>query len=313
MNRLISLLYLRYQSLYIIVFSLQVRVCWHFLLHARATVRPFHVDGVSVYSLNHRGIVRKHVVETIIVNGTPVKLPFAQAWINLPSWLAEGLQGGVRAPGLTSSASVASASSRVPAAAIGRGSSSWYSGSEIVIHHNRAAGGGAAFAFPFAFHGDAGDSAAVECAALLQSVAVGEVGESDGAIRRAMAEESAEGGGDGAWREDDAGSDVASMDEKEPASQDGDNEKDATKTDKRKDKKKKKNCLWPIIDSPWSCETSWDCHGGTVCCDLILIKVCCSNGIMQPKPGDLIPVYIPIPGRGRTELDQIQPTSELGQ
>ncbi|CAN0553411.1 unnamed protein product, partial [Ectocarpus sp. 8 AP-2014] len=28
-----------------------------------------------------------------------------------------------------------------------------------------------------------------------------------------------------------------------------------------------------------ACETSWDCTGGMVCCDFVLLKVCCSNGI----------------------------------
>lgn len=81
----------------------QVRVSWNFVFDMRGTSRPLHVDGVSVYSLNVRGQVRKHVIEIIIVNGTPAKPPFAQAWINLPSWLAEGLKGGTAVPGLSSS------------------------------------------------------------------------------------------------------------------------------------------------------------------------------------------------------------------
>lgn len=49
--------------------------------------------------------------------------------------------------------------------------------------------------------------------------------------------------------------------------------------------------------APLECDTSFDCTGGLVCCDFLLVKVCCSNGIRQPKYGDLIPALVPIPGR----------------
>ncbi|CAN0601616.1 unnamed protein product, partial [Ectocarpus sp. 12 AP-2014] len=54
--------------------------------------------------------------------------------------------------------------------------------------------------------------------------------------------------------------------------------------------------MWPIdYKGPLACETSFDCTGGYVCCDLVVVKICCSNGVMQRKPGDLIPSLIPIP------------------
>ena len=56
-------------------------------------------------------------------------------------------------------------------------------------------------------------------------------------------------------------------------------------------------------DKWFGCDTSFDCTGGMVCCDFGLIKVCCSNGMRQPKFGDLVPSLIPIPGSGRNEND----------
>lgn len=53
----------------------------------------------------------------------------------------------------------------------------------------------------------------------------------------------------------------------------------------------------------FGCDTSFDCSGGMVCCDFGLVKVCCSNGVRQPKFGDLVPSFIPIPGSGRNEND----------
>ncbi|CAN0558918.1 unnamed protein product, partial [Ectocarpus sp. 12 AP-2014] len=74
----------------------QVRVTWHLVLDATPMVaRPVHLDGTSVYGLSTEGLVRRHDVETIIVNGTPVKPPFAQAWMQLPSWVTKGRSGGV--------------------------------------------------------------------------------------------------------------------------------------------------------------------------------------------------------------------------
>ncbi|CAN0346427.1 unnamed protein product, partial [Hapterophycus canaliculatus] len=61
-------------------------------------------------------------------------------------------------------------------------------------------------------------------------------------------------------------------------------------------KKEKKKGGWFGSNGPeLACETSWDCTGGMVCCDFVLLKVCCSNGIRQPKFGELIPSLVPIP------------------
>jgi hypothetical protein len=42
------------------------------------------------------------------------------------------------------------------------------------------------------------------------------------------------------------------------------------------------------------CETSYDCDYPLFCCDLLLAKVCCSNGAFAPIP-QRIPIPIPIP------------------
>ncbi|CAM9906626.1 unnamed protein product [Laminaria digitata] len=204
-----------------------------------------HVDGISVYSLDSKGLVRRHDLETIIVNGTPAKPPFAQAWLHPPSWITKGEAAAVLA---------------APLGVLGfptgwRSSPSALDGAEIV----------------------AGMVAATT--------------ERKPPTRASTRE--VEGGGEGkAW---DSGS------KKAPAGK--------TLTEKKDKKKKKKKGFWPIeYDGPLGCETSWDCTGGYVCCDLLVVRICCSNGVMQRKPGDLIPVLTPIPGRGRTELDQYEPT-----
>lgn len=72
---------------------------------------------------------------------------------------------------------------------------------------------------------------------------------------------------------------------------------------KAKTIKGKKKQGWFGLQNKLECDTSFDCTGGMVCCDFVLVKVCCSNGIRQPKFGDLVPSLVPIPGRGRNEND----------
>lgn len=290
-----------------------MRVCWHFVLDCTPVVsRPLHVDGISVYSLSIKGLVRRHDIETIIVNGTPAKPPFAKAWINLPAWVSKGLVGGGAAPGLSSSigAVLKTASPEVGAALVtGR-----TRGETGLCRRKRAR-----FA-PWGFL--ATDQH--ECSLFARSALVGTsaasfgVGGWQGGTRCA----SSEGlGAQGVSRGQKAltGSSERSGDSPAPSTKDdqeGENgpssssnkEGDRDDEDKKMPPKRrqKKKGFWPIeIDGPLGCETSWDCSGGYVCCDLIVVKICCSNGVMQPKPGDLIPALRPIPGRGRTDLDQI--------
>lgn len=344
----------------------KVRICWHFVLDARAAERPLHVDGISVYSLNSVGIVRKHAIETIIVNGTPVKPPFAQAWINLPSWLGEGLQGGaVRAPGLSSSIGLAPFRARTGREGVDTlGVFGGGTGEDRAIRSNLVATTTAAVATPFpvaplallyaslsfAFLQNGGQ---ILCALLISGSAVRELRSvagllpelsevslnpapsSDGlegkrlraqGYRSAVGVGRGEGGGGGAGAEDvekrsrvsspsegdwpSARHDAQNGDEGEQDTSNNNNNNDDSKENNENNdnnennaKKKKKKSLWPILDTPWGCETSFDCSASQVCCDFVVVKFCCSNGIMQPLPGDVIPVYIPIPGRGRIELD----------
>jgi hypothetical protein len=43
------------------------------------------------------------------------------------------------------------------------------------------------------------------------------------------------------------------------------------------------------------CETNYECEYPLFCCDLLLTKVCCSNGAFAPAPQGPIPIPIPIP------------------
>ena len=50
---------------------------------------------------------------------------------------------------------------------------------------------------------------------------------------------------------------------------------------------------------PETCEYIWDCEAPMDCCDFILFKTCCSNGLkipnLLPNEPELIPIPIPIP------------------
>jgi hypothetical protein len=58
---------------------------------------------------------------------------------------------------------------------------------------------------------------------------------------------------------------------------------------------KKKDGLFGL-SSPQQCETSYECDAPMVCCDLIVLSVCCSGGILTGLPGpSLQRRAIPIP------------------
>lgn len=309
----------------------QVRVIWHFVLDTRPVARPLHIDGISVYILNSQGLVRRHDIETIVVNGTPVKPPFAH--ISLPAWVSAGLPGGASAPGLTTWSGGGGAVATVDAGcsiysgryAVGASSYLHLNGQKEVPR----------FRAPFFASPPAAawrwsalqllQSAFLSSGAVLQSQAA-QFEMASASVLRSPTQGSALRGrhssnvgtfpaasdGLGATREGSAEQGEGSSSRTEEGEENDNDGAESSKKDKKKDngkktsekkKKKKKKGFWPIADGPWGCETSWDCTGGYVCCDLILIKICCSNGIMQPKEGDLIPVLLPIPGRGRTELD----------
>ena len=312
--------YRRYRTV-----SLQVRVTWHFIFDAtRVIARPMHVDGISVYSLNAKGLVRRHDLETIIVNGTPAKPPFAQAWLHPPSWITKGLNGGVAAPGLSSysSGSIGGGVGGVGGVGVGVDAASFRSGD------GGREGEAAAVLAPLGFFPTRWRSfpSALDSAAIIAGmVAATRVrmppppstgfGFDEGVL---WAFSEGVGAGEGESSEEDlegylprenGGGEVETGEAGEGGeARDSGGKKAPAKDTLTKKKKKKKKGFWPIeYDGPLGCETSWDCTGGYVCCDLLVVRICCSNGVMQRKPGDLIPVLTPIPGRGRTELDQFEP------
>lgn len=280
-----------------------------------------HVDGISVYSLNAKGLVRRHDLETIIVNGTPAKPPFAQAWLHPPSWITKGLSGGVAAPGMStfSSGSIVGGGVGVGAASFFRSGGGGEGGVGSVESPLLFPGGwrsslsaldGAAIVagmvaatrqrkpLPPAWTGFGRDGGVL----LASSEGVGTGGAAGEGLEEGLDGSSTQGNGGGEAEAGEAGEARDSDNKKAPAS-------NKLKENNNKNGKKKKKGFWPIeYDGPLGCETSWDCTGGYVCCDLLVVRICCSNGVMQRKPGDLIPVLTPIPGRGRTELDQYEPT-----
>lgn len=313
-----------------------MRVCWHFVLTAIAAERPLHLDGISVYSLNSVGFVRKHAIETLIVNSTPAKPPFAQAWINLPSWIGEGLKGQrARAPGLTSTISgippflvpfCASFSAPcgtgslgpTPALSFGLGEigTAGEPGMELAIRHKLQALGGdrggksrlfsplqrsPSVAEPRIPSGALGTTLlpALFSSSSSQDAFQGFYGRRLGArqySRSATGARLAESlQGDGGGSEDSAsdneGGGGNGQDSHDPV-----DERDES-NGSTKDRREKKKDLRSMLDSPWGCETSFDCSASQICCDFVVVKFCCSNGL--PIIGGLSPVYLPVPGRGK--------------
>eukprot|EP00903_Cladosiphon_okamuranus_P013548 g12620.t1 len=299
----------------------QVRVTWHFVLDATPMVaRPIHVDGVSVYSLSTEGLVRRHDVETIIVNGTPVKPPFAQAWMQLPPWVTQGLSGGAAgapgAPGLTTSSGIVGGGGggsrrrsinggrlRLPVMPSGyEGTALAFQGLATVAGRRRWDGGVAS--------SGVGSESVLAAAERATSFGLGlRFSSSDssgtrGGVWRASSEKAGGEGTSSRSREGGEGEAEGRSDSKDEESGGTGTRTHSGRGNETKNRKKKKKKLWPIeYDGPLACETSFDCTGGYVCCDLLVVKICCSNGVMQRKPGDLIPSLIPIPGRGRNEND----------
>lgn len=250
----------------------QVRITWNMVLQLKARQRPIHVDAISAYHINSDGLAYRHELETVVVNGTPVEPPYAYAWINLPAWVSRGAKAG--------------------------------------------AGGGPAMPAPngiitspqFDFDFDLnfkGFSTPVEPEASAGSLLAAARtdpelrGDFMSALSVLMAAEGADslGGGGGGGVEEGGGGMAAAAESDEATAV-----AETPKKEARTIKGKKKDG-WFGLQGKLECDTSFDCTGGMVCCDFVLVKVCCSNGIRQPKFGDLVPSLVPIPGRGRNEND----------
>lgn len=245
----------------------QVRVTWNMVLQLKARQRPIYVDGISAYHINSDGLAYRHELETVVVNGRAVEPPFAYAWINLPAWVSRGVVA-------------------------------------------KQAGAGGALPTPhqqFEQQGelelevaDVGVGAMLDAARTdpelrgdyMNALSRVLMMDTDGAAAESGGASEASGGGGGEGADGDRDEDAAAA--------------AATAANKKRtlaEKEKKKGGWFGSKGAELACETSWDCTGGMVCCDFVLLKVCCSNGIRQPKFGELIPSLVPIPGRGRNEND----------
>lgn len=166
----------------------KVRVRWNLAITSvLAPSRTYFIDGVSAYTLSQKGLVRRHSLENIIVNGREVEKPFL-TWIN-----------------------PLSRASALPA--------------------------------PTLFQPEADGL--------------------DGNLRGGLA--------------------LPTLYRAE-----GEGEKEGVA------KKQSPRPLFRPKSSLEFCEESYDCEYPLFCCDLLLAKVCCSNGAFAPVPQS-IPIPIPIP------------------
>lgn len=250
----------------------QVRVTWNMVLQLKARTRPIYVDGISAYHINSDGLAYRHELETVVVNGRAVEPPFAYAWINLPAWVSRGVAAKPAGAG---------AALPTPHAAGAAARQQFEQQGELEL-------------------ADVGVSAMLDAARTDPELR----GDYINALSRVLMMDTDGGaavaesgdGGEGAGDDGDRGEDAAAAAAAATAA--------ANMKRARAEKEKQKGGGWlGSKGAEIACETSWDCTGGMVCCDFVLLKVCCSNGIRQPKFGELIPSLVPIPGRGRNEND----------
>eukprot|EP00903_Cladosiphon_okamuranus_P016636 g15344.t1 len=241
----------------------QVRVTWNMVLQLKARQRPIYVDGISVYHINSDGLAYRHDLETVVVNGRAVEPPFAYAWINLPAWVSRGV---VAKP-----------------AALPTPHATQHFEQQGELELELA---------------DTGVSAMLDAARTDPELR----GDYINALSRVLMMDAdggaAESRGDEGTARGADGEDVAAASRAKAIA-----DANMKRALAEKEKQKGGGGGWFGSKGEIVCETSWDCTGGMVCCDFVLLKVCCSNGIRQPKFGELIPSLVPIPGRGRNEND----------
>jgi hypothetical protein len=71
----------------------QVRVTWNTRIWPQGQLTPVHIDGISIYSVNDKGLIYAHRVEKVIVNGMKAEPPYGIKWL----MIMERLKAGVRA------------------------------------------------------------------------------------------------------------------------------------------------------------------------------------------------------------------------
>lgn len=250
----------------------QVRVTWNMVLQLKARQRPIYVDGISAYHINSDGLAYRHELETVVVNGRAVEPPFAYAWINLPAWVSRGV---VAKPAALPTPHAAQQFEQ-------QGELQFEQQGELELEL-----------------ADVGVSAMLDAARTdaelrgdyMNALSRVLMMDTDGASSPESGDVVTGGGG----RTD--AEETAAAKAKATA------EANMKRALAEKEKQKGGGGWFGSKGAEIACETSWDCTGGMVCCDFVLLKVCCSNGIRQPKFGELIPSLVPIPGRGRNEND----------
>ncbi|CAM9742614.1 unnamed protein product [Discosporangium mesarthrocarpum] len=284
----------------------QVRVKWHLVLDMRAQQRPVHIDGISVYHINNFGLVRRHDIETMVVNNKPADPPFSFARINnLPRWLSQpGGMGRRRDREASPAGTVSVARSSLEgvaeaAAGEGRVGTGVGAGLPSPVHGTGGAlvlaeGGrrpatiASATTVGMERMGDVMQTGGRGMTGLsgVEGLALAATGGMGGEPNQGMGSEGGgRGGGEWGGRTRETGVAAAVKDE--------DNDGGNGKKEKEGEEKKKKKSWWPITDVPFGCETSFDCSRGEICCDFGVVKICCTNGVKIPAFGNLAPALIP--------------------
>ena len=74
----------------------RIVVTWYSEWRMKGRKTPTHVDAVSYFHLDDRGLIFKHEVDRVSVNGKDVTPPYGGAWAGLRARLFDGLAPGGR-------------------------------------------------------------------------------------------------------------------------------------------------------------------------------------------------------------------------
>ena len=71
----------------------RIIVTWYSSWYARGSRTPAHVDAVSYFHLNDEGLIFKHEVDRVQINGQMMNPPYSVGWLAFRQYVMQGLDG----------------------------------------------------------------------------------------------------------------------------------------------------------------------------------------------------------------------------
>lgn len=76
----------------------RIIVTWYSSWTARGSRTPAHVDAVSYFHLTESGVIYKHEVDRVQINGQQMNPPYSVGWLAFRQYVLAGLDGAAAAP-----------------------------------------------------------------------------------------------------------------------------------------------------------------------------------------------------------------------